>query len=104
MHGVLVKKTGEEQAEQILGDAGDGALGGQVFAVQMVDATHAGVGGDKLVGELSDSFHSEDLPQNPGGTKAKWFGGGQNQGRGFDRKHSVAEPQLRGKNAKGRGI
>jgi len=63
MNQLFVKKTREEQPQQILGDARDGAFGRQIFAIQMIDAAPAGVRGDKLIRELGDSVHSLDLTQ-----------------------------------------
>ncbi len=56
---LLVEKTGKQQPEQILRDGRHGALGWQIFSVEMVDAAGFGVGGDKLVGELGDGIHEK---------------------------------------------
>ena len=38
MNQFLVKKSGEQQPQQVAGDGRDGALGRQIFSVQMIDA------------------------------------------------------------------
>ena len=60
MNQFFVKKSGKQQPQQILRDGRDGALGRQVFAVQMIDAAHLGVGRDELVRELRDGFHGAE--------------------------------------------
>ena len=57
MNQLLVKKSGEQQPQQIVRDGRDDALGRQVFAVQMIDAARLGVGRDELVREMRDGFH-----------------------------------------------
>ena len=51
----LVKKTGQQQPQQVGGDRCDGELGRQVAAVQMVDTAHLRVGGDQVIGQLGDA-------------------------------------------------
>ena len=46
MHRLFLKKTREEQEEQVHGNGRNRALGGKIFSVQMVDASHVGVGGN----------------------------------------------------------
>ena len=43
----FVEETGKQQPQQILRDGRDGALGRQVFAIQMIDAAQLGVGRDQ---------------------------------------------------------
>ena len=50
-----------QQSQQILRDGRDGALGRQVLAVQMIDATDLRVGRDEIVRELGDGFHGLNL-------------------------------------------
>ena len=61
MNRLLVEKSGEQQPQQINRDGGNGALGRKIFAVEMVDAAHFGVGRDELVGELRDGVHGGKL-------------------------------------------
>ena len=57
-------------------DGRDGALGRQVFAVEMVDAAGAGVGGDEAFGELGDGqLHDASIPQSRGERKRRCFKG-----------------------------
>ena len=64
MNQFLIEKSGKQQAQQVLGDRGDDALGGQVFAVEMVDAAHARVGGEQLAGQLGDRvIHGASIGQ-----------------------------------------
>ena len=61
MNGAFVKKAGEQKPEQVDGDGSDGGFGGQVLAVEVINATHSRVGNDQLIGELGDrDVHSED--------------------------------------------
>ena len=69
MNQLLVKETGEQQPQQILRDGRDGALGGQVLAVQMIDAADLCVGRDQAVRELGDGFHGGKLPRRGADTK-----------------------------------
>jgi len=46
----VVEETGKEQAEQVGRDRGNRALGGQIFSVEMVDASDARIGSQELVG------------------------------------------------------
>ncbi len=66
---LFVKETGEQQPQQILRDGRDGALGRQVFAVQMVDAAHLRVGRDEVVGEFGNRIHGGKLPRSGAETK-----------------------------------
>jgi len=50
MDEFLVEITGEQQPQLILRDGGNGAFGGQVFAIQMIDAAHARIRRDELIG------------------------------------------------------
>lgn len=67
--GFLVKKTGEQQPQQIAGDGRDDALGREIFAVQMIDAARLRVRRDELVGELRDRFHGEGFTTDAGRNK-----------------------------------
>ena len=68
LHGAVVEKSGEQQPQQIDGDAGDGALGREIFPVEMIDASHGGVGSQQLIGELGDGdVHARSI----------WDGGGK---------------------------
>jgi len=71
---LFIEETGEEQPQQIDGDAGDGGLGGQVDAVEMVDAAHPGVRGQQLVGKLSyRDVHRGSIPQTGGKGKPNYW-------------------------------
>ena len=60
----LVEKSGEKQPQQIERDAGNDALRGQVFAVEMIDAARLGVGNNQLIGELSNRrIHGSSIGQ-----------------------------------------
>jgi hypothetical protein len=50
----FVEETGKQQAQQIAGDGGDGGLGREIFAIQMIDAAGLGVGGDQFIGQFCD--------------------------------------------------
>lgn len=65
---VFVEKAGEEEAEEVAGEGGDDAFGGQVFAVQMVDAAGFGIGGQEPVGDMGHRFHGVNLAGNRRGT------------------------------------
>src|SRR5579863_9532622 len=71
MDQLLVKDAGEEQPQQVAGHRGDDAFGGEVFAVQMVDAAHFGIGGDDLVGKLRDRIHKGSIVQAAAKEKRK---------------------------------
>ena len=43
MNQFFVEKTGKNQAQQIHGDRRDRALGGQILAIEMIDASHASI-------------------------------------------------------------
>ena len=61
----LVKKTGQQQSQQVGRDCRDGELGRQIAAVQVVDAAHLGVGGDQAVGQLCDACaHGRSIGQS----------------------------------------
>ena len=57
MNRFLVEETGKEQSQQVLRNGDNGMVGRQVFAVQMVDAADARVGGDQLIRQFGDSVH-----------------------------------------------
>jgi hypothetical protein len=59
MDRLLVEETGKEQPQQIRGDGRNGALGRQIFAVQMIDAADARVRRDQLIRQLSDGIHAK---------------------------------------------
>ena len=50
MDGFLVEEAGEQQAQQIQGDGGNGGFGRQVLAVNVIDPAHARIRGDQLIG------------------------------------------------------
>jgi hypothetical protein len=54
VNNLIMKESWEKKAQQVDRDGADGALAGQVFAVEMIDATDARVGGEQLVGKLGD--------------------------------------------------
>ncbi len=59
MNQFLIEKSGEQQPQQITGDVRDGALGRQIFSIQMIDAAVPRIGRDQFVREFGDGFHSE---------------------------------------------
>jgi hypothetical protein len=69
MNQFLVKETGKQQAHQVERQGSDHPFGGQVFAIQMINAAGLGIGGDQIVGQLRDCIHRSDLPQNGSETK-----------------------------------
>ena len=66
---LFVKKSGEQQPQQVTGDVRDGALGRQIFPVQMIDAAVPRIGRDQFVREFGDGFHSKGFTTKPQGPK-----------------------------------
>jgi len=64
MNRLLVKKSGEQQPQQIAGDDRDAAFGRQIFPVQMIDAARFGVGRDEIVRKFGDGFHGKGITTN----------------------------------------
>jgi hypothetical protein len=61
---LLVKKTGKKQTQQILGEGCDGAPGGQVLPIEMIDAADLCVRGDQFFRKLGNGrFHAGSIPQ-----------------------------------------
>ena len=56
MNCLLIEEAREEQPQQIHGDGRDGAFGGKVFAVEMVDSACLCVRDDELIGKLGDRY------------------------------------------------
>src|SRR5450759_5354765 len=66
MNQFLVEKSGEKQPQQIHGDGGDFGFGRQIFAVKMIDAACARVGGNQLIGQPGHRvLHGASIPQPP---------------------------------------
>jgi len=61
MDQFFIEISGEQQPQQIHRDGGNGALGRQVFAIQMIDAAHARIRRDELIREFGDRFHDGEF-------------------------------------------
>ena len=54
MNRLLIEESGKEQAQQVFSDESHCALGGQILAIQMINAAESRVRGDQFVGQFCD--------------------------------------------------
>ena len=74
MNQLIVKKTREQQPQQVLRQRRHQPFGGKVLAVEMIDAADLRVGGDQFFGELRDRrFHARSIRQRKSESKRAEF-------------------------------
>ena len=95
MRDLVIKKTGEEQRQQIRGDGYRATFGREIGAVQVVDAAHAGVGGYQLIGEVGD-FHAGTVNRTRRGGARAELEGARHGGGGVGGGDAVEATQIDG--------
>lgn len=64
MNRFFVEEPGKKEFQQILSNQGDGAFGGKIDAVEVIDSADPGVGGDQLVGQRGHRiFHEVSIAE-----------------------------------------